>query len=68
MQPFYKDGITIITLSTIVLGCLGMTLKLIFKSKCTSLNFCYGLCQIQRAVEYETDLLPDIIPPNNTTV
>ena len=67
MQPFYKDGITIITLSTIVLACLGMTLKLIFKSKCTSLNFCYGLCQIQRAVEFETEL-NDIIPPNNTTV
>ena len=65
-MEFYKDGITIIPLSTIVLGCIGMTLKLIFKSKCTSLNFCYGLCQIKRAVQYETEL-NDIIP-NNTIV
>ena len=65
-MEFYKDGITIITLSTIILGCLGMTLKLIFKSKCTSVNMCFGLCAINRAVEYETEL-NDIIP-NNTNV
>ena len=61
-MEFYKDGITIITLSTIILGCLGMSLKLIFKSKCTSVNFCFGLCQINRAVQYETELTTDIIP------
>ena len=65
-MEFYKDGITIITLSTIILGCLGMSLKLMFKNKCTSVNMCYGLCAINRAVEYETEL-NDIIP-NNTTV
>ena len=61
-MEFYKDGITIITLSTIILGCLGMSLKLIFKSKCTSVNFCFGLCQIHRAVQFETELTNDIIP------
>ena len=65
-MEFYKDGFTIITLSSIILGCLGMSLKLIFKSKCTSVNMCFGLCAINRAVEYETEL-NDIIP-NNTTV
>ena len=55
-MEFYKDGITIITLSTIILACLGMSLKLIFKSKCTSVNMCFGLYAIN-----------DIIP-NNTTV
>ena len=66
-MEFYKDGITIITLSTIILACLRMSLKLIFKSKCTSVNMCFGLCAINRAVEYETELTNDIIP-NNTTV
>ena len=66
MEPFYRDGITIITLSTIILGCLGLSLKLIFKSKCTNVNFCLALCAINRAVEYETELTPDIIP--NDTV
>ena len=55
MEPFYRDGITIITLSTIILGCLGMSLKLIF-----------DICAINRAVAYETELTPDIIP--NDTV
>ena len=63
-MEFYKDGITIITLSSIILGCLAMSLKLIFKSKCVSVNMCYGLCKIKRAVQYETEL-NDIIP-NNT--
>ena len=63
-MEFYKDGITIITLSTIILGCLGMSLKLIFKSKCTSINMCYGMCRIKRAVQFETEI-NDIIP-NNT--
>ena len=63
-MEFYKDGITIITLSSIILGCLAMSLKLIFKSKCTSFDMCYGMFRIKRAVQYETEI-NDIIP-NNT--
>lgn len=64
-MEFYKDGITIITLSTIILGFLGMSLKLIFKSKCTSVKCFFGCCEINRAIEFETELASDIIP-NNT--
>ena len=64
---FYEDGITIITLSTIILGCLGMTLKILFKSKCSQVNVCWGFCNIHREVQLETEII-DIIPTNNTNV
>ena len=67
MEAFYNDGITIITLSTIILGCLGMTLKILFKSKCSQVSVCFGLCNIHREVQLETEII-DIIPTNNTNV
>ena len=67
MEAFYNDGITIITLSTIILGCLGMTLKILFKSKCSQVSVCFGLCNIHREVQLETEII-DVIPTNNTVV
>ena len=64
---FCEDGITIITLSTIILGCLGMTLKILFKSKCSQVSVCFGLCNIHREVQLETEII-DVIPTNNTVV
>ena len=64
---FCEDGITIITLSTIILGCLGMTLKILFKSKCSQVSVCFGLCNIHREVQLETENI-DVIPTNNTVV
>ena len=62
---FYNDGVTIISLVTIILGCLIMSLKVLFKSKCISVSLCYGLLNIVRKVELETDLIEDKIPNSN---
>ena len=67
MEPFYNDGITIITLSSVILACLGMSLKILFKSKCSNVSLCFGLLSIQRQVELETEII-DVIPTNNTNV
>ena len=64
-MEFYKDGVTIITIISVVLGCLIMTLKVLFKSKCSSVSLCFGLFEIERKVEIETDIV-DEIPNNNT--
>ena len=53
MEKFYNDGVTIISLVTIILGCLVMTIKILFKSKCKTVNICFGLLNINRAVEIE---------------
>lgn len=60
---FYDDGVTIITLTTIILGCFAMTIKLIFQLKCRELKCC-GICSLIRAVELEIDT----IPPNTNVV
>lgn len=62
---FYNDGVTIISLVTIILGCLIMSLKVLFKSKCISVSVCYGLLNIVRKVELETELIEDKIPNSN---
>ena len=50
-MPFYNDGITILSLTTIILGCLIMTLKLILNLKCSEIKCCG--CVINRQVELE---------------
>ena len=60
MEKFYNDGVTIISLVTIILGCLIMSLKILFKSKCKTVNICYGLLHINRSVEIETEIIDDI--------
>ena len=62
---FYNDGVTIITLVTIILGCLIASLKILFKSKCHSVSICYGLLNIRRQVELETEIIEDKIPNSN---
>ena len=67
MEPFYNDGITIITLSSVILTCIAMSLKILFKSKCSQVSVCWGFCNIQRQVQLETEII-DVIPNNNTNV
>ena len=68
-MEFYKDGVTIITIVSIVLGCFVMSLKILFKSKCSSVSLCYGLFNIKRNVEIETEIVDAIpIPIQNTVI
>ena len=63
-QKFYNDGVTIISITTIILGCLVMSLKILFKSKCKNINVCFGLLKIIRTVELEENIEIDNIPNN----
>lgn len=48
------DGIFWISLTTILVGALGVTAKYCLKSKCEHFNCCFGLFQIDRRVDLET--------------
>jgi hypothetical protein len=48
------DGIFWISLTTILVGALGMTAKYCLKSKCERFNCCFGAFEIQRRVDLET--------------
>ena len=69
MEKFYDNGVTIITIISILLGCIIMTLKILFKSKCVDVSILYGLIHIQRNTSQETEII-DQIPQNqpNTTM
>ena len=62
MTKFYDDGLTIITIISLLLASIAMISKLCFKSKCSNISCCYGLIHIKRNVETETDIETDIIP------
>ena len=60
MTKFNDDGVTIIAIITLTIGAFAMVTKLCYKSKCSNINLCFGLINIKRQVEIETDI--DIIP------
>ena len=66
MEKFYDNGVTIITIISILLGCIIMTLKILFKSKCVDVSILYGLIHIQRNTSEETEII-DTIPQNQNT-
>ena len=47
---FYDDGVTILTILSVVLGCLIMSIKFVFQLKCKELKCC-GICSLIRSVE-----------------
>ena len=65
---FYNDGVTIITIISIILGCLVMSLKILFKSKCIDVSLCYGLFHIQRNVDIETEIIDNISLQTNNNL
>ena len=61
MTKFYDDGVTIIAIITLCIGAFAMVTKLCFKSKCSNISCCYGMINIKRNVEIESDIETDII-------
>ena len=57
-----NDSVTIIAIITLFIGAFSMVTRLCYKSKCTDINFCYGLLNIKRNVVIESDIETDIIP------
>lgn len=47
------DGVFFISITTIVIGFLGLTVRFCLKSKCGSINCCYGCLMVNRNVELE---------------
>jgi hypothetical protein len=58
---------TILTVSLVgsASGIIILMLKLMFKSKCSSVDCCCGLFKIKREVQLETELEPDKKKPEN---
>jgi len=50
------DATFFITITTIITGFLGLTIRFCLKSKCEDINVCFGLLNIKRRVELETDI------------
>lgn len=50
------DATFFITISTLITGFLGLTIRYCLKSKCEDINVCYGLLSIKRRVELEHDI------------
>ena len=45
-----------ITISGIISGFVGLTVKMCLRSKCEDVNLCYGMFAIHRNVEVEEDI------------
>ena len=66
---FYDDGVTILTILSVVLGCLIMSIKLVFQLKCKELKCCGNFCSLIRSVELENfDVIPNNSPNTNNIV
>jgi hypothetical protein len=48
------DGVFFITISTLLFGCFGLSIRYCLKSKCDNINLCFGLIAIHRNVELES--------------
>jgi hypothetical protein len=47
------DGVFFISLATLFFGCLSLTIKTCYKSKCKTCRFCGGMFFIERDTENE---------------
>lgn len=64
------DGTFFITITTIIIGFLGLSVRYCLKSKCSKFKCCFGLIDIDRSVELENDIENNIENNNvelNTT-
>lgn len=50
------DATFFITITTIITGFLGLTIRFCLKSKCEDISVCFGLLNIKRRVDLETDI------------
>lgn len=62
------DGIFFITITTIIIGFLGLSVRYCLKSKCSKFKCCFGLIDIDRTVELENDIENNIDELNTTSI
>ena len=58
------DAVFFITVSSMVVGVIGLSIKYCLKSKCEHCNIMYGCIKIDRKVELETN---DVNPSQSQT-
>ena len=47
------DAVFFVTISTLLFGCFGLSIKYLLKSKCDNVILCCGLIKVHRNVELE---------------
>ena len=62
------DGTFFITITTIIIGFLGLSVRYCLKSKCSKFKCCFGLIDIDRTVELENDIENNIDELNTTSI
>jgi len=62
------DGTFFITITTIIIGFLGLSVRYCLKSKCSKFKCCFGLIDIDRTVELENDIENNIDELNTSTI
>ena len=50
------DAVFFITISTLLFTCFGLSIKYCLKSRCDTINLCYGLISVHRDVKIEEEL------------
>ena len=50
------DGVFFITISTLLFGCFGLSIRYCLKSRCDTINLCYGLISVHRDVKTEEEI------------
>jgi hypothetical protein len=54
MQTY--DAVFFVSVGTLVIGFFGLVIKYCLKSKCENVKLCYGLIEIKRRVDLETEV------------
>ena len=65
-ESFYNNGTDVIVICASVFAFLIMLSRIIYKSKCKNISCCWNCINIDRNVEIETDIIPDV--KNNNIV
>ena len=65
-NSFYNNGGDIILICGSLFGFIIMLSRIVYKSKCKNISCCWNCINIDRAVEIETDIIPDV--KNNNIV
>jgi hypothetical protein len=51
-----SDPVFLLSVVTIFSGIVGLCIRYAFRSKCSNINCCFGLCQVQRDIQREIEL------------
>jgi hypothetical protein len=50
------DSVFLLSVVTIFSGIIGLIIRYTFRSKCSNINCCFGLCQIKRDIQREVEV------------